>query len=79
MTCPACSNTRGAKIVARASAGAAMMEAREAVKKAQTALRHAGGKSRKADAEKVLVAAEERRRQAESDYQAARAAEDAVM
>lgn len=66
MTCPACANTRGARIVARASAGAALAEAREALARV------------KKDDLAGLYAARERRRQAEGDYQAARAAEEAV-
>lgn len=79
MTCSFCSDTPGARINARARAGAVMVEAREAVKKAQTALRHAGGKSRREAAGQALAAVEERLRQAESDYQPERAAEEAVM
>ncbi len=64
MTCPLCSNTHGARINARARAGAAVVEARDALARIPKG----------ADRE----AARERLRQAESDYQAARAAEQAV-
>lgn len=67
MMCPHCAPTRGGVINARARAGAALVDAREAlarIPRKETALREA---------------AAERLRQAESDYQAARAAEEAVM
>lgn len=66
MMCPHCAPTRGVRINARARAGAAVVDAREAlarVKRGDVA---------------GLEAARERRRQAESDYQAARAAEEAT-
>lgn len=64
MTCPNCSNTHGARINARARAGAALVEAREALARIPKG----------ADRE----AARERLRQAELDYLAARAAEQEV-
>lgn len=66
MTCPICSNTSGARIVARASAGAALVEAREALARV------------KRDDLAGLDAARERLRKAESDYKGARMAEQAV-
>ena len=66
MTCPTCSDTTGARINARARAGAALVEAREALARV------------KRDDVAGREAARERLRQAESDYQAARAAEEAV-
>lgn len=67
MTCPVCSDTPGARINARTRAGAALAEAREALARV------------KRDDVAGREAARERLRQAESDYQAACAAEQAVM
>ena len=69
MICPACHHdltTRGDVINARARAGAAVVDAREAL--ARTPRKETAAHE----------AAAERLRQAESDYQAARAAEGAV-
>lgn len=66
MNCPLCSNTHGARINARARAGAALAEAREVLARV------------KRDDVAGRDAARERLRQAESDYLAACAAEQAA-
>lgn len=69
----------GELVNARASAGAARVEAEQALRRAETAVRGAGGKSRKEAAEKVRAAAKERLREARETEAAARAAEEARL
>ncbi len=70
MICPACHHdltTRGDVINARARAGAAVVDAREALARIP-----------RKGAEMLRESAAERLRRAESDYQATRAAEEAT-
>ena len=71
MNCPVCNydlTTRGDVINTRARAGAAVVDAREALARIP-----------RKGAEMIREMAANRLRRAESDYQAARAAEEAVM
>ena len=71
MNCPACHHdltTLGDAINARARAGAVVVDAREALARIP-----------RKGAEMIREMAANRLRRAESDYQAARAAEEAVM